>query len=206
MPSLLFVGLKGSGKSLIGQAYALQSAQTFVDVDEQLFKLAIEDGLEISDIRNLYRSYGVRRFHYYEAWAMRDIAQQIRAEYPTPLVISGGGGILENRAARRQIQLLIRATAPKRGNSYLQIAYLKRDSQWLYDQYQREGLPATLSRAYPERQWNSMVRRRCARYRHFAHIEVALGTLPLPQQLPQALHLLQEAQQHNRNEATQHVQ
>ncbi len=207
MPSLLFVGLKGSGKSLIGRTYASQSAQPFVDVDEQLLKLAIENGLEISNIRTLYRSYGVRRFHYYEAWAMRDIAQRIRVEYPSSLVIAAGGGILENRVARRQIQQLIKdvpPTAPKPGRPYLQIVYLKRDSQWLYEQYQREGLPATLSGATdPQKQWSSMVQQRCARYQHFADIEVALGDLSLPKQLPQALHLLQEAQQHNR--AIQHV-
>ena len=194
MPSLLFVGLKGSGKSLIGQAYASQSAQTFVDVDDQLFRLAIEDGLEISDVRDLYRTYGTRRFHYYEAWAMRDIAQRIRAEYPSSLVISGGGGILENRIARRHIQKLIPSpSATEQDRRYLQIVYLKRDNQWLYQQYQREGLPATLSGPSPERRWKSMVRRRCARYQRFSHIEVALHSLPLPQQLPQALQLLHEA-------------
>lgn len=198
MSSLLFVGLKGSGKSLIGKSYAARVGLTFVDVDEELLSLAVGDGLEVSSVRELYQRYGVGRFRTYEAEATQQIMQHIKERFPIITVVAAGGGLLENRWARREIQKL--HPPPRRagkGSSsdtqYLKIIYLERDSDWLYTTYQSENLPAVLSQVpNPRRKWDAMVRQRTARYRQQADYTIELGSLALPAALPEALHMVQQ--------------
>ena len=194
--SLLLVGLKGSGKTIIGSAYAQRLEFQCIDTDQKLTEIALSDGLELSNARELVERYGHRRFCYYEALATRWSVQQVREADSDRVIISAGGGLLENRLARRELHTLTPSPLDSKAQPHrpLWVVYLRADPDWLYDYYAREGLPSFLASARsPRQRWLQIVQRRSTRYQRYADVVVELGRVPLPAQLDTAVDIMESA-------------
>ncbi len=82
---IVFIGPMASGKSAVGEAFALSRKQKFVDTDKVIVATH-------GPIRNIFASRG-------EAW-FRDVEARVAAEYlesdACPVVSLGGGAILDS--------------------------------------------------------------------------------------------------------------
>ncbi|KAI0083872.1 Pentafunctional AroM protein [Irpex rosettiformis] len=93
-PSVVIIGMRGSGKTFIGELAAAELGWSFVDAD-----VAFEAKHKI----------GVREFVHQNDWpAFREaetaILQELLANYPTGHVLSLGGGIVETPASRELLK------------------------------------------------------------------------------------------------------
>lgn len=96
-PPLVLVGLMGAGKSTVGRRLAELCGRAFVDLDEEIVRLA---GRRIDE---LFDEVGEAGFRSLEARATRELASR-RAAAPggeaPGLVVAAGGGWMANPAAR----------------------------------------------------------------------------------------------------------
>ncbi|KAH9991980.1 aromatic amino acid family biosynthesis-like protein [Russula compacta] len=88
--SVVIIGMRGSGKTFIGELAATTLGWTFVDADAFL-----EQKLSCG-IRNYVQQYGWPAFRDAEL----DVLKELLAQFPSRHIISLGGGIVETPAAR----------------------------------------------------------------------------------------------------------
>ncbi|WP_117196355.1 shikimate kinase [Rhizobium terrae] len=91
--NLIFIGLMGAGKSVIGRLVAQSLAVPFIDTDAEIEKVS---RMTISE---LFAAYGETEFRALET---RVIERLLKSG---PRVISTGGGAFINENTRRQIKL-----------------------------------------------------------------------------------------------------
>lgn len=91
--NLIFVGLMGAGKSVIGRLVAQSLGIPFIDTDAEIEKVS---RMTISE---LFAAYGEAEFRALETRVIERLLKQ------GPRVISTGGGAFINEATRRQIKL-----------------------------------------------------------------------------------------------------
>lgn len=92
-PTLVLVGLMGAGKSSVGRRLAALSGRAFVDLDEEIERVAGRD------IGALFAEVGEAGFRAHEAAATLGLAARLR-ESGRGLVVAAGGGWMANRDAR----------------------------------------------------------------------------------------------------------
>ena len=100
--SILIIGMRGSGKTFVGNIAAASLSWTFLDADTYF-----EDKLKM----------GVRQFVHDNGWeafraAETSILGELLAQRPTGHVISLGGGIVETPAARELLKAYANKTGP----------------------------------------------------------------------------------------------
>jgi shikimate kinase len=91
--NLIFVGLMGAGKSVIGRLVAQSLSIPFIDTDAEIEKVS---RMSISE---LFASYGETEFRALETRVIERLLKQ------GPRVVSTGGGAFINEATRAQIKL-----------------------------------------------------------------------------------------------------
>ncbi|MBR0554223.1 shikimate kinase [Ciceribacter sp. L1K23] len=90
--NLVFVGLMGAGKSVIGRMVATQMGLPFIDTDTEIERVS---RMTISE---LFAAYGEREFRALETRVIQRLLKS------GPRVISTGGGAFINENTRRQIE------------------------------------------------------------------------------------------------------
>lgn len=113
--TIVFVGLMGAGKSVIGKMTAAALHIPFVDSDQEIEKVS---RMSVAD---LFSSYGEDEFRALEA---RVIRRLLRGR---PIVLSTGGGAFMQEPVRAHIE--------RRGLS----VWLKADLEVLWDRVKRRG-------------------------------------------------------------------
>ena len=88
---ICLLGLRSSGKTTVGKTLASQLNWEFFDTDQLL---VLQEGKSISD---LFATIGESRFRYLETQCLFSLP-------PNNLVLSTGGGMIENREGIRYIQ------------------------------------------------------------------------------------------------------
>ena len=124
--TIVFVGLMGAGKSVIGKLTAQAMRIPFVDSDheiEQVSRMSIAD---------LFASYGEEEFRALEARVIRRLLRD------GPMVLSTGGGAF--------MQEKVRANIKRRGLS----VWLKADLDVLWERVRRRGHRPLLKTADPK--------------------------------------------------------
>lgn len=177
--SLVLMGLKHSGKTTLGTLAAKRWNMAFRDLDDLLLTLARKNlDPPPKTCRELYRrNSGL--FRKYEALAAADVSIMMKEK---PLVLSLGGGAVENRA----VPLLLREQAEK---DILIRVYLMEEEEVLFKRISAGGIPPFLEGADPRRAWQSLFLKRHRLYTAEADI-----TLPLSGANPvEALEMLEEA-------------
>lgn len=91
--NLIFVGLMGAGKSVIGRLVAQSLSVPFIDTDAEIEKVS---RMTISE---LFAAYGETEFRALETRVIERLLKQ------GPRVVSTGGGAFINEATRKQIKL-----------------------------------------------------------------------------------------------------
>lgn len=91
--NLIFVGLMGAGKSVIGRLVAQALSIPFVDTDAEIEKVSR------MSITELFASYGETEFRALETRVVERLLKH------GPRVVSTGGGAFINEATREQIKL-----------------------------------------------------------------------------------------------------
>jgi pentafunctional AROM polypeptide len=89
-PSVLIIGMRGSGKTFVGELAAATLGWTVIDADA-FFEHKFPTGLRDYVQRNGWSAFRAAEF---------DILKDLLAEYPSRHIISLGGGIVETPAAR----------------------------------------------------------------------------------------------------------
>ena len=113
--AIVFIGLMGAGKSVIGKMSAAAMQIPFVDSDQEIEKAS---RMSIAD---LFESYGEDEFRALEARVIRRLLRG------GPMVLSTGGGAFMQEAVRANIR--------RRGLSL----WLKADLDVLWDRVKRRG-------------------------------------------------------------------
>ncbi|MCF7947463.1 MAG: shikimate kinase [Spirochaetia bacterium] len=132
-PQQLFLtGLKHCGKTTLGSMLADCCGRLFFDLDDLLLQAARLDGY--SSVRELYRTAGCKKFQEYEARAAENVCAQ---NSPPEVILSLGGGTIENPAALETLQ-------PAGSFIYLQV-----EEEVLFERIQRGGLPPFLIGTQP---------------------------------------------------------
>lgn len=89
-PVLALLGLRGSGKSTLGRALAAALGRPFLDLDQELVRLARQAGFAAASAGELLQRHGAAEFRELEARALRRVLE------PAPeVVLATGGGVVE---------------------------------------------------------------------------------------------------------------
>jgi shikimate kinase len=92
--AVFLVGFMGAGKTVVGRAVAKQLGWLFIDLDEQIEKLA---GRSIAKI---FKTSGEAEFRRLEAEKLADLLQELRKGKPA-VVALGGGAFVERANAEK---------------------------------------------------------------------------------------------------------
>ncbi|WP_136658275.1 shikimate kinase [Nitratireductor sp. XY-223] len=124
--TVVFVGLMGAGKSVIGKLTAQAMQIPFTDSDQEIERVS---RMSIAD---LFASYGEEEFRALEARVIRRLLRD------GPMVLSTGGGAF--------MQERVRANIKRRGLS----VWLKADLEVLWERVRRRGHRPLLKTADPK--------------------------------------------------------
>jgi shikimate kinase len=163
--SFIFLGLKHSGKTSLGQLLAKDRNLPFVDLDEVLLEvhreLALEEnGAPAPTVREIYRR-SPELFRRCETLAARQTAQRMKKQ---SLVLAAGGGSMDNAQAMAawDTEELQVAGLNKDGPEVLFI-YLKTGEAELFERITREGIPPFLepdNQSDPQKVFAELYKRR----------------------------------------------
>jgi len=161
---LFLTGMKHCGKSTLGQLLSAQHGWMFVDLDDVIRSLWIEDGNPpVSSVRTIYQSHGATRFRDLEARAAGRISALQANE--TRVVAALGGGTLENDQARAQLE----------GRGVF--VYLQEDPEALFKRVVRGGIPPFLDPQDPRASFMETYVRRVPRLEASADLVVSVAGL-----------------------------
>lgn len=105
---IVLVGPRGSGKTTVGRALALELGVAFLDLDDAIERIAGKS------IARIFAEEGERRFRELEALELRTILSQKAGSSPPQVVATGGGIVvqLENRARLKALGCVFLLSAP----------------------------------------------------------------------------------------------
>ena len=157
MPSLVLVGLPGSGKSTVGRSLGRRLTVPFHDSDH-----ALEQRIGCS-IREFFEREGETRF--------RDLEHEVLADLVAPgepRVIATGGGAVLREENRRQLRA---------GG---QVVYLRSTPEELYRRLRHDRVRPLLQVADPLDKLRAMYTERDPLYRDAAHFVIETGRPSVP--------------------------
>ncbi|KAG7089760.1 hypothetical protein E1B28_011414 [Marasmius oreades] len=152
--SIILIGMRGSGKSFIGERAATSLGWTFVDADTHFEKK---------------HQTGVREFVHKMGWdAFREaettILKELLAAHPTRHVLSLGGGIVESTAARD----LLKEYATKKGPVVYNVRNLDEIVSYLGEEATRPAYGEPIEEVFDRR---VPYYRECSSHRFINHVE-----------------------------------
>jgi shikimate kinase len=174
--TLIFMGLKHSGKSLLGKLTAKELGFSFEDLDALIMEKAEPEGYP--DIRGLYRRVGLPGFQRRETAALRFF---FRKKTESDIILSLGGGTVENSAAMEILSPLGL------------LVYLSVDEEVLYSRIIGGGLPPFLEgEKEPRQMFHELYLKRSGLCRAYADTEIALPDQPPTENVKLILSFLKE--------------
>lgn len=154
--AIVFIGLMGAGKSVIGKMTASALQIPFVDSDQEIEKAS---RMSIAD---LFDAYGEEEFRALEARVIRRLLRG------GPMVLSSGGGAF--------MQEPIRANIRRRGLSL----WLKADIDVLWDRVKRRGHRPLLKTKDPRRTLSDLLDQR---YPVYAGADLTIQSRDVPKEV-----------------------
>ncbi len=88
--NLILFGFKGCGKTFYGKRFAEKTHRPFVDTDDQLMNLYVQETGESLSVREIYRKYSEEGFRFLEKRAIEQLAN-----LSNTIISLGGGAILD---------------------------------------------------------------------------------------------------------------
>ena len=180
----IFSGLKHSGKSSLARLCAQRRGWFAQDLDVLVAQLAIQEKPDLGEpedhahlVRTLFRAFGREVFQDYECRAVQGFFRQLPMP---PLILSLGGGTMENSAAMAELA--------DKGT----IFFFDTPSDILFERIMRGGVPAFLDPENPRRSFEILYERRRALGRSQARHILELGTMNLEQAFQALVSLLEE--------------
>jgi len=156
--TLIFMGLKHCGKSVLGGRLARRLGFAFEDLDHLIMGIAGDEGY--ASIRELYRTVGLENFQDYETAALDKFFDFPETE---GLILSLGGGTVENPSAME--------IAKTRGV----LVHLSVEEQVLYDRIIPGGIPPFLQgERSPRHMFHELFLHRSELYRRYADMSISL--------------------------------
>lgn len=153
------VGIKHSGKSSVGRAFAEKLDIPFYDLDE-----LIEESVGMG-VREYYKKYGKEAFQREETRAVIGL-QSEKSEF----VCATGGGICDNLEAFALLKDL-------KNSIYINTCF-----ETVWDRIAKGGIPAFLTSSNPEEEFRQLFSKRNLLYKEMAYLEID-GNLGTPEQL-----------------------
>ena len=153
---IVFIGLMGAGKSVIGKMSASAMRIPFVDSDQEIEKAS---RMSIAD---LFASYGEEEFRALEARVIRRLLRG------GPMVLSTGGGAF--------MQETIRANIKRRGLSL----WLKADLDVLWDRVKRRSHRPLLKTQNPKHTLSDLLDQR---YPVYAQADLTVHSRDVPKEV-----------------------
>jgi len=150
--SIYLVGVKHSGKSVVGKLMSASTGLPFLDTDEIIEALFYRDYGKRLRVREIYRLDDGVTFRELEAQAVADAADR-----GGPAIVATGGGLCDNEPALRNIKGIV--------------VCLEADIGILLERIRRRGIPAYLKSTTmkeAEREFTLLHSRRSERYREIA--------------------------------------
>ncbi|MDR7539066.1 MAG: 3-dehydroquinate synthase [Armatimonadota bacterium] len=160
LPSVILVGMPGSGKTHVGRLLAGRLGWTFVDTD------ALVEQRTGRSIQEIFSAQGEEAFRTAERAAVRE-AVRVR-----PAVIATGGGVLAERRNREALR-----------NSGM-LVYLRADPPILLDRISRDGVARPLLAGDPEGRLRALLAARAPLYEQ---ADVIMDATRPPDELANAL-------------------
>lgn len=154
--AIVFIGLMGAGKSVIGKMTASAMRIPFVDSDQEIEKAS---RMSIAD---LFAAYGEEEFRALEARVIRRLLRG------GPVVLSTGGGAF--------MQEPIRANIRRRGLSL----WLRADLDVLWDRVKRRGHRPLLKTKDPRRTLSELLDQR---YPVYAEADLIIQSRDVPKEV-----------------------
>ncbi len=154
--AIVFIGLMGAGKSVIGKMTASAMRIPFVDSDQEIEKAS---RMSIAD---LFAAYGEEEFRALEARVIRRLLRG------GPMVLSTGGGAF--------MQETIRANIKRRGLSL----WLRADLDVLWDRVKRRGHRPLLKTENPRRTLSDLLDQR---YPIYAEADLIIQSRDVPKEV-----------------------
>lgn len=173
--SIVFIGMKHSGKSTLAGMLAWEIKTRNIDLDTLIEQEYRSDGL--ISCRDIYRQHGRDFFQDLECRAAFKLAQQMRESF---LVASLGGGTVENECAWQALS----GTAT--------VVYIVVPIDVLYARIMKGGLPAFLSSEHPYEDFAELYSRRSSLMEKRSDISVHLGNTPIEESFKKVAGKLQE--------------
>jgi len=153
---ILITGLKHSGKSTAARKAAEVLNADFLDMDEIIEKLHLnEEGIKLS-ARAIYRK-GRDIFQKYESAAAEFLARRSGG-----FIAAAGGGVCDNDDACRRMKEFI-------------WIYLEEKPELLFDRIKKGGIPAFLTSKDPYNEFINLCNMRSARYDELCDIKIIAG-------------------------------
>ncbi len=152
----ILMGIKHCGKTTIGKLLSTTLEMDFIDLDREVEKQYSPD-LRVS-FREVYRKVGRAGFAQLETAALK----KLYTEVSKPLILSLGGGTIENTKA---VEIL--------KQSGLKV-YLKEKETTLYKRILSNGLPPFLDSSDPRQQFHALYLKRDSMYTALADLTVKL--------------------------------
>jgi shikimate kinase len=183
---VIFAGLKHSGKSSLARLFAQRLGLPVQDLDLIIARLVVERYPEFTGagdhaavVRAFFRSRGKEAFMEMEAQAAQEAVSGL-PEKGGPLILSLGGGTMENEAAMASLA----------GTGL--VVFLDAPCGLLFERIMRGGIPAFLDPADPRKSFENLYERRRALGIGQAHRVVELGAKNLEQAYSELVPFIKE--------------
>jgi shikimate kinase len=95
--NIILIGFKGSGKSTIGKLIAQKKNMQFIDTDEAIQNLYVQEKNQKKNCREIFSSFGEKYFRDLETHAIKSIKANDN------LVVAVGGGTMDREENRKYL-------------------------------------------------------------------------------------------------------
>lgn len=179
--NVVLIGMKGSGKSTLGEALARRWGCPFGDTDAMIEELYAREAETPRTVREIFTEEGEERFHHYEARVVHDLFQKLTSSEERMVVAVGGRTVLNPTAAEllRGIGLVVHLRVPP---------------EELLRRLRGKGRPAYLAGDDPDREFVTLCHERRPYYEQHAHISVDVGGLSVSEALDKLEHHIRSVQ------------
>lgn len=152
--------MKHVGKSTIGRALARRHNRPFIDLDDEVIRVAAKETTRpLARARDVFDVFGEDRFREIEAEQLRSICESPQSE---GAVIALGGGAVERPESARLLS----------GSGT--IVYLREDLSRVWKRVAERGLPSYLRSSDPEAAFRALAEKRDVAFRSVATTVVEL--------------------------------
>ncbi|MBN2651473.1 MAG: shikimate kinase [Spirochaetales bacterium] len=152
---VFFIGMKHCGKSTHAKLYAERVGLSFVDIDDMIEEIYLEESGQGLSCREIYRDKGKETFMEYEFLAIERILSQ-----DFDGVIALGGGVASNTKAIERL----------RGSGFF--VYIEVEPEILFDRIKWRGLPPFLDTENPYQTFLELYEQRSRVYQDLADIVI----------------------------------